>query len=359
MSARLLIISTAGDPAFGAERLLASFLRALPRPFSQQCFLVRPPHSSLARWTADCPVQTIDFPAKRDAIRSNLAAALAISDTLRGLGIGLVHAWGARAFDTGLLLGNLLGVPVSATLHDHPMAAFHGVMRRMTIRFCATRLSAMVCVSNAVAEACWAANLRARVAVIHNGAPTRPPVTRARGTQPIRVAFLGLYTPWKGFHIIRDWIQRTGSDIEWHLYGGPPPDDVTAHGTGRLEPSKNVFCHGWVESDTILDEMDILIHASTGFEPFGMVLVEAARAGIPAIASDFGGTKEIVIDGETGFLFSPSAPDRGLERLKLLVSNPDLRHQMGVAARRRFESAFTIDRMVDSYVALWLEQTQK
>jgi len=80
--------------------------------------------------------------------------------------------------------------------------------------------------------------------------------------------------------------------------------------------------------------------------------VEAARAGIPAVASDLRGAREIVEDGVTGFIYAPRAA-LGLERLRRLAADPALRTTMGAAARRRFESEFGVSRMVQSYVALW------
>lgn len=352
MSRRVVILSVTGDPGYGAERLLASFLAALPGEVAQQCILARPPGSSLCRW-APGVVEAVDFPARDDTFARNLAAAFTLSRELDRESIGLVHAWGARAFEAALLLGRRLGVPVSGTLHDHPEASIHGRVRRAVIRHAASRLQPMVCVSDAVAAACSEAGMHGNIIVIKNGAPLAPPPRRAHDREPARAAFLGLYAAWKGFDIVNDWIRRCGGEIEWHLYGNPAPEVAAACEALRAEGRENVVFHGWVDAEDILTEMDILVHASTHFEPFGMVLVEAARAGIPAVASQLGGPREVVLDGQTGFLFSPETPDVGLERLRELASRPALRRQLGEAARRRFETDFVIGGMVDAYIRLW------
>jgi glycosyltransferase involved in cell wall biosynthesis len=70
-------------------------------------------------------------------------------------------------------------------------------------------------------------------------------------------------------------------------------------------------------------------------ESFGIVALEAAAAGKPTIASDHGGLRDVVVDGETGFLVTPG--DREGMRLALsrLVGDPALRERMGEAASRR------------------------
>ena len=78
-----------------------------------------------------------------------------------------------------------------------------------------------------------------------------------------------------------------------------------------------------------------------------------ARAGIPVIASDLGGSPEVVIEGETGFLFDPSHPDQGLAALKSLLADPTRREAMGRAARARYETHFSPQQVVDGYDQLW------
>ncbi|HEX6602460.1 MAG TPA: glycosyltransferase family 4 protein, partial [Solirubrobacterales bacterium] len=72
-------------------------------------------------------------------------------------------------------------------------------------------------------------------------------------------------------------------------------------------------------------------------ESFGIVALEAAAAGKPTIAADHGGLRDVVVDGETGFLVEPG--DREGLRLALdrLAGDPELRERMGAAARQRAE----------------------
>ena len=109
------------------------------------------------------------------------------------------------------------------------------------------------------------------------------------------------------------------------------------------------------ESIVQFSHIDILAHASHGFDSLPTVLIEAARAGIPCIACRNGGAGEIVIDGETGFLFPPTNPELGLKKLTELITDSRLRERQAAAARDRFLSAFSVRRMVREYAAFWAQ----
>lgn len=89
------------------------------------------------------------------------------------------------------------------------------------------------------------------------------------------------------------------------------------------------------------------------FEGAPYVVLEAMRAGRPTIATDVVGSRDLVDDAVTGFLFPRSAPDVGVDALVRLARDPDLLRRMGVAARARFEAEFTIDVMADGVEALY------
>ena len=102
-------------------------------------------------------------------------------------------------------------------------------------------------------------------------------------------------------------------------------------------------------------------------EPFGMVMIEAMSCGTPVIAFARGSVLEVVKDGETGFIVNSSPDDirgdwiikktgiEGLrEALNRIFSMPkDQYEQMRRNCRKRTEEKFTVDKMVDSYEALY------
>lgn len=75
-------------------------------------------------------------------------------------------------------------------------------------------------------------------------------------------------------------------------------------------------------------------------EGFGIVYLEAAALGKPSVATRVGGVPEAVLDGETGFLIQPDAPDATAAALVKLLSDAELRERFGAAARARVARDF-------------------
>lgn len=82
------------------------------------------------------------------------------------------------------------------------------------------------------------------------------------------------------------------------------------------------------------------------FEGFGIVYIEAALAGRPAIAGASGGCRDAVLDGETGVLVDPtSVTDVACAALRLL-QDPEYADRLGVQAQRRAQADFTWDKAI-------------
>ncbi len=76
-------------------------------------------------------------------------------------------------------------------------------------------------------------------------------------------------------------------------------------------------------------------------EGFGMAIIEAAAAGIPAVASRIYGITDAVADGITGLLHPPGDVDAIVQQLSELLSNPERCREMGACARRRALADFS------------------
>jgi len=87
-------------------------------------------------------------------------------------------------------------------------------------------------------------------------------------------------------------------------------------------------------------------------EGFGIVFLEAAACGVPAVAGRSGGAHEAVADGETGIVVPPRDVGALRDALAGLLDDAGCRMRMGEAARRRAERDFSCDRLVDRLVPL-------
>jgi len=86
---------------------------------------------------------------------------------------------------------------------------------------------------------------------------------------------------------------------------------------------------------------DVIVMPSRWDEPFGLVNIEAGASSRPIVAANVGGIPEIVVHGETGFLFERGNVPQFTEYLSRLVADKELRIRMGLAGRRHVEQNFT------------------
>jgi glycosyltransferase involved in cell wall biosynthesis len=85
--------------------------------------------------------------------------------------------------------------------------------------------------------------------------------------------------------------------------------------------------------------MDIVVLASYA-EGIPRVLMEAAAMEKPAVGTDVRGTREVIVDGETGYLVPARDAPALADAISRLSADPDQRHNMGKAARQRAEAHF-------------------
>lgn len=107
----------------------------------------------------------------------------------------------------------------------------------------------------------------------------------------------------------------------------------------------------------VMRSLDILVHLPTD-EAFGLALIEAAAAGVPVVASNIGGCREVVVDQQTGFLVSPSAPHETEQALSCLLDTPALRQTLGAAGQCRVQTEFSSQRQLADLSALYQEVTR-
>jgi glycosyltransferase involved in cell wall biosynthesis len=102
----------------------------------------------------------------------------------------------------------------------------------------------------------------------------------------------------------------------------------------------------------LLNEIDLLAHPARQ-EPLGRVLLEAGAAGRPIVATDVGGTPEIVCNGESALLVPPGDPLSLAAAIRRLVGDAALRRRLGIAARQRITDRFPIAACAAQLTRLW------
>jgi len=88
-------------------------------------------------------------------------------------------------------------------------------------------------------------------------------------------------------------------------------------------------------------------------EAFGIVALEAMSTGKPVIVADIPGVREIIEDGRDGLLADPVNPRDLAEKIRRLLSDPEVRKTMGARGREKVLESFSIERVTDRIEAVY------
>lgn len=103
------------------------------------------------------------------------------------------------------------------------------------------------------------------------------------------------------------------------------------------------------EMPALMAQNDVLVVPSLWPEPFARVVLEGMLAGMAVIATDVGGTAELVEDEFNGLLFAAGNSSELAAKIQCLVDNPDLRRRLGANGRQTVVRDYSLPRMLDAY----------
>jgi sugar transferase (PEP-CTERM/EpsH1 system associated) len=147
-------------------------------------------------------------------------------------------------------------------------------------------------------------------------------------------------------------VAADGVDIRVLLVGsGPERHILEGFCTGSLA-GRVCFAGDSDRVPELLNAMDAFALTSLG-EGMSNSLLESMACGLPLLAARAGGNPEVIDEEKTGWLFAPRAVQELAGRLKLLAQNPQLRLQLGTAARARAVESFSLNRMLENYHSLY------
>jgi glycosyltransferase involved in cell wall biosynthesis len=125
---------------------------------------------------------------------------------------------------------------------------------------------------------------------------------------------------------------------------------------GELGVGDRVLCTGDVgDIKAAYGALDVTVLPTTLPEPFGGVVVESMAMGKPVIATRLGGSVEQVEDGVSGLLVTPDDPAALADAMARLLSDPQLRAEMGARAKERFLKCFEFEPFYAQITQLYSE----
>ena len=368
MRQTVLYLSAVGEIS-GAERSLLAMLDALDRAQWQP--MVAAPAGPLLDAVSARGVQAIPVPLQaivrphspRDGwamLRAVQRGRAALRQLVADLHPQLIHANTTSA---------MLYVPPSAHLplvwHVRDLVPL-GLLGRMLYR----RASRVAVISRAVAADITrcADDGGEKVTVVppavdvdHFHPQKENAVVRERLGLPPDMPLIGLiaqFVPWKRHQLLLDALESL-CNRPWHLVlvGAHLHADEAYLASLRARIDRaplagRVTLLPWQpDMAPLLGALDLCVLTSHN-EPFGRVLIEAMACGVPVVAIDEGGPRDIVVPGETGLLL-PADPHALATGIADLLADARLRAEYGAAGRARVQALFSLPQQRQCLTALY------
>jgi len=280
-------------------------------------------------------------------------AARAIEAALKAEPAELIYANAPRCVLPAVWASRRTGVPVACGLH----LIFRGGLEHRLLAWCFARpeVVRVIFCSDAVAEpfADAAGGKGLKVLYWVNPEVLNAPSGRASaraayelGDRDVAVGVIGRISKTKGQRMFLEalsplLLKHRGLRL---LVAGAadfedPAEETAVRALAAKEPERISLTGRMVDSREFLDALDVLVVPSLWDEPFGLVAVEGMARRLPVVVTRSGGLREIVADGETGFVVDKS-PEALRRAVDTLLGDPGLRVRMGEAGRRRAGDRF-------------------
>jgi len=169
----------------------------------------------------------------------------------------------------------------------------------------------------------------------------------------IKILFAGRLIDGKGVIDLLKAVEKIKS-LNWVLLivGDGSQKEILMEQANKLKISDNVVFLGQMKRPDllrILNIVDIVVNPSYT-EGLPTVIVEAAKCGRAIIATDVGGTREIIENNKSGILIKPKEIQLLSEKMEMLIKNSDLRKKLGEAAKEETKNRFDWEISIKDYI---------
>lgn len=298
---------------------------------------------------------------------------LALAAAVREIDPQLIHSNGLKMH----LLSSLARLPGNKTVwHLHDFLGARPAMGR-ALRWASRRAAGAIAISNAVATDARAVLPGLPIEVVYNAidvghfcpAPPESPVDGGSldalaglprapaGT--LRVGMVATFARWKGQEILLEAAarlvrERPAAPIRFYVIGGPiyqtqgsqfSEQDLRDKADSLGIISQTGFIGFQRDPRDIYRALDVVVHASTQPEPFGLTIVEAMACGRAVIVTGSGGAAELFTPDTDAVGIGPGDPAALAGAIASLLDEPDRRASLGQNARRTAAERFSRDRL--------------
>ena len=277
----------------------------------------------------------------------------------------VVYANSQKAFIIGALAGKAAMRPVIWNLHDILTADHFSASHRKAAVLLANRFADHVIVNSKATQEAFVAcgGRKEKTSIVYNGIDAS--LFQSVDSQEVKdlrdglgltgktvVGLFSRLTEWKGQHVLLEAVAKL-PDVHVLLVGGALFQDDAAYEQHlrdmvvKLGIADRVHFLGFRDDvHRIMNAVDIVVHCSTAPEPFGRVIVEGMLSKKPVIAANAGGAREIVTEGETGFLVTPGDADALAQAIAKLKTDPEEANKMALAGAAEAYQRFAVENIV-------------
>jgi len=300
-----------------------------------------------------------------------------LQQTIRRIQPDLIHS---NALKGNLCLSAvpLRGCPVLWHIHDFYS---HRPKVQRLVRLASRRATACLAISKSIVSDIQSVAPNLAVHLLENGVDTdhfspgegdRTALDRAAGfsesSSTVRVGLVATYANWKGHAVFLQAIARL-PNVRAVIVGGPiyttagsqwSVDELRAKATELGIGDRVGFISFQSDPVWIYRSLDIVVHASTRPEPFGLTIAEAMACGRPVVVSAAGGANDLFTDQHDAIGHESGNVESLAKAIGQLANDANLRQMIGRQARQtaveRFSTTRFGKRLIDIYESVLVGQ---
>ncbi len=317
---------------------------------------------------AGIPHEKLDIKTKFEFSPKVFLAAFAIKRIVQKEGVDIIHAHTRVSQVAGIIASRMTGVPMVTTCHGYFKKRLRAVID--------TWGDKVIAISAAVYE-----HLKKdlgvkdeRIELVYSGVDidkfskefSESDIAKTKKylglTGKIVVGTIGRLSPVKGqkFFIkaMVEVLKRSPNAAGLVVGNGPEGPSIKSLAMALGIDDRISFLDSVSDTREVLSAIDIFVFPSVK-EGLGIALLEALAAARPCIASRIGGIEDIIKDRENGILVDVGDSDAITAAALELLSDENLRLNLGQSGRRLVQSRFTLDRMADDMVRVYKKVKSK
>jgi len=271
----------------------------------------------------------------------------------------VIHVHEPLTPSTSMLAVLAASAPVVATFHAYLERSRLMEVAGPVLRRVSRRIDAAIAVSDAAASFVRRV-VHVPLEIVPNGVDVRafahpgPPIEGLPAGR--KVLWVNRLDPQKGFEVMVRAFETLASELEdvRLLVAGDGRDRGAVHSVPQGVRSRilRLGSVSHAELPRYHAAADVFASPAVGQESFGIVLVEAMAAGVPVVATDIPGYREVVRDGVDGLLVPPNDATALANAIRRVLSEPDLASALASAGRSRAET-FSWDALVPRLEAVY------